>query len=215
MNFVSYVSQNIIQGPSFAPRLEVRHFQRRFAGEAVRWLLEGQFPWNRHQVPIPVGITLDQDSSQQITSIALSTPTRGVSISIDGSSLRELKTIPNDTVFLSLMRGEVRFRSSKKSDWTCEDGEEYMNSFVLVGFDVARTAVLVLKYVGIRFRGVDLGTLIAPEAMAPWTPGRLVRGRVKRDVDQWKVNKCWDESGSQDAFYLRAWISQWYVASFF
>jgi hypothetical protein len=164
-----------------------------------------------YQVPIPVGITLDQDSDQQITSIALSTPTRVVSISIDASSLRELKTIPNDTVFLSLMRGEVRFRSSKKRDWTCEDGEDYMNSFVLVGFHVPRTAVLVLKYVGVRFRGVDLGSLIAPEAITPWPPGRLVMARVMQDVDQWKVNKCWDESQSWDAFYLRAWISQWYV----
>ena len=169
-------------------------------------------PWNRHQHPVPVGITLDQDSSQQITAIALSTPTRGVSIVIDASSLRELKTIPNDKAFLSLMRGEATFRSNKKRDWTCDDGEEYMNSFVLVGFDVARTAVLLLKYVGVRFRGVDLGSLIAPEAMSPWTPGRLVSGRVKQDVDQWRVDKCWDESGNEDAFYLRAWISQWYVA---
>ncbi|RXW20315.1 hypothetical protein EST38_g5539 [Candolleomyces aberdarensis] len=44
--------------------------------------------------------------------------------------------------------------------------------------------------------------------MTPWSPGRLVNARVKQGVNQWNVNKCWDESGSWDAFYLRAWISQ-------
>lgn len=213
MSPVSSVTQNVIQGPKFAARLEVRHFQRRLAGQGIEWLLEGRFPYSTQQDPIPVGITLDQDPSEQVTSIALSTPTRAASIRIDASSLRDLKTIPKDAAFVSLMRGEGTFRSSRLKDRTCEEGEDYMNRFVLVGFDIARTAVLILKYVGVRFRGVDLGTLVAPDPKAPWSPGRLVCSRVKQDADQWKVNKCWDESDNPDALYLRAWISQWCVVS--
>jgi hypothetical protein len=153
-----------------------------------------------------VGISLDQDHSQQITKITFSASARAVAISVDESSLKELKVISNDGPFVKLLKGNGRF--------VCKDavaGEEgsSQNTFVVVGFDFARIAVLVRKYVGVEVHGFDLGTLIAPNAKAPWPPGRMVTARVDQNANSFSISKCWDIRVDMDAVFLRAWISEW------
>lgn len=201
VHFVSYVSQNLVTGPKHPTRLEVRHFPRRNAGDAVTWLLDGKFPWRQH--PIPIGITLDQNNAQQITNIALSTSSAAVAIGIDEHSVRDLKFISHDSPFVSLMRGSGRFLCKNAVPG---EEESSMNSFILVGFDFARLAVLIRKYVGIEVRGIDMGTLIAPNALAPWSPGRMVCARVEQNANSFAINKCWDIRVDEEAFFMRAWI---------
>ncbi|KAJ3539223.1 hypothetical protein NMY22_g4833 [Coprinellus aureogranulatus] len=201
VHFVSYVSQNLLSGPKHPSRLEVQHFSRRNAGDAVAWLLDEKFPWR--QQPIPIGITLDQNSNQQITNIALATSTRAVAIGIDESSPRDLKLISGDGPFVSIMKGRGKFLCKNPVP-----GEEQtsMNTFVLVGFDFAQLAVLVRKYVGIEVRGVDMGTLIAPNEMVPWSPGRMTRARVDQNANSFTIDKCWYLRVDEEAFFMRAWV---------
>lgn len=207
IHLVSYVQQNLINGPKIPSRLEVRHFPRRSAGEAVNWLLDGKIPWRPSS--IPVGVSLDQDHSQQITKITFSASARAVAISIDESSLKELKVISNDGPFVKLLKGSARFACKG-----AVPGEESSkNAFVAVGFEFARLAVLIRKYVGVDVRGIDLGTLIAPNAKAPWPPGRMVTARVDQNANSFSISKCWDIRIDVDALFLRAWISEWYAVS--
>ncbi|KAF5335473.1 hypothetical protein D9611_012174 [Ephemerocybe angulata] len=202
IHFVTYVSQNILKGPNYPSKLETRSFPRQRAGDAVQFLLDGQISWR--ESAIPVGITLDQDHTQQIIAIGLSTSTRAARIAIEPTSVRDLGLMPNDKPFISLMSGKGRFVAKHA---VVGEEKEYMNGFVLVGFDFARVAVLVRKYVGVDVRGVDLGSLVSPEALAPWSPGRMMNTKVDQNANAATVNRCWDQRFDQEAFFMRAWLS--------
>jgi hypothetical protein len=157
-----------------------------------------------------VGISLDQNHSQQITKISFSASARAVAISVDESSLKELKLISNDGSFVKLLKGSGQFVCK---DAVTGEEESFQNTFIVVGFDFAKIAVLIHKYIGIEVHGIDLGTLIAPNAKAPWPPGRMVTARVDQSANLFSISKCWDIRVDLDALFLRAWIPEWYASS--
>ncbi|TFK29531.1 hypothetical protein FA15DRAFT_582319 [Coprinopsis marcescibilis] len=162
---VSYVSQDLIPSDTRIPRrLEKSTFPRRTAGRDTKQFVES-FPYRKSA--IIVGLSLSTNSAQEIEAVAFSFGFKSFEITLDrGSSL----PCVGDLTLQRLLSGNATFPS--------KDGDDFFNTFIMVGFDMARMATLIHKYLGFHTHGFDLGSLLAPDSASPWGPARVVANRL-------------------------------------
>ncbi|KAH6910639.1 hypothetical protein BKA70DRAFT_1100429 [Coprinopsis sp. MPI-PUGE-AT-0042] len=163
INLISHVQQDVLPHNTFPSRLEVQTFLQRHGGSSLKTFLRS-LPY--HSSPYIVGLALESDYAQAVTAVGLSFGQKCISIDIDKRSALDTKD-PFLQVFFA-----------GKASVSSKQGDEYPNTFILVGFGMAQMVLLVKKHFGCHTRGIDLGTLLAPNAVAPWSPARVISARV-------------------------------------
>ncbi|KAG2007254.1 hypothetical protein CC2G_014962 [Coprinopsis cinerea AmutBmut pab1-1] len=194
VNLISHVHQSTLTSGIFPTKIEVQQFSRRWAGRELKQLLES-LPYRK--TPIVVGVSLKTNSQQDVVSLGFSINDRVVSVPL------------NDVAgSFGTVDGPLRDLLSGKAPFPSKLGEDYTNEFVLVSFDMARVALLIRQHTGCHTQGYDLSTILAPNALAPWSPAKVIARRVSDQIDAMRVNGYWDREEDQEAFVMRAWLSQ-------